>query len=580
MGKILRKIGWIACVLVVASSFSQLGCSGGDDPPQAHVDEGVLASMADGADATYWVVFNERADLRAAPTIKDWDTRGQFVFEALKAVAERSQRGVRSLVRARGAAHRAHWIINVMQVTGTRDLMYEIARRPEVEAIVLDGAFSIPPPVDDGTGPGDEVEWNIARIRADKVWSAFGDGDGIVVGSIDTGVQFDHEALVRQYRGNLGDGRFVHDYNFWDPLQICGPPGSPPCDNDGHGTHTMGTIAGGDGLGPFEDDIGVAPGVKWITAKGCEPTSCSFAALVSSGEWMLAPTDLLGRNPKPSRRPHLINNSWGGDPGNPFFRGIVKAWRAAGMAPVFANGNAGPACGTAGSPADYPESFGVGATDRMDEIAPFSSRGPSAFGPIKPDASAPGVEVRSSVPGGYAIFSGTSMAAPHVTGTLALVWSAAPDLIGDIGKSFELIRRTAVNRRSFECGGAADGDPNNTYGDGRIDAFRAVAASERVAGKLIGTVIGARTGRRVEHAMIVAKRRDDGLKRSTFTDEAGAYAMSLPVAPAHRLEVYDVVVTAFGYEPAAARVAIRNDEITVRAFRLVPLRRFDLSHSR
>ena len=136
----------------------------------------------------------------------------------------------------------------------------------------------------------------------------------------------------------------------------------------------------------------------------------------------LAPTDLTGQNPRPDLRPHVVNNSWGGGPGDPFYQATVQAWVAAGIFPAFANGNAGPSCGSAGSPGDYPESYAVGAYDIGNFIAFFSSRGPSGLdGGIKPNISAPGVDVRSSVPGnGYAIFSGTSMATPHVAGSVAL----------------------------------------------------------------------------------------------------------------------------------------------------------------
>jgi subtilisin family serine protease len=574
MGKFLGNIRWIACLLSAALGSSQLGCSGGDDPPEAQVDEAVLAATADGSQATFWIVFGERADLSAAQSIKDWDARGRFVVDQLKAVATRSQNGVISALQARGAAYRAHWIVNTLQVTGERDIVDELARRPEVESIVLDGAFNIPPVIVSGEGAADVAGWNIAKINADLVWPTYGDGEGIVVGSIDTGVAFDHEALVGQYRGNLGDGTFSHDYNFWDYSEICGRHGSAPCDNEGHGTHTMGTIAGGESP---SGDIGVAPGAKWITAKGCEGLSCSFGALVSSGEWMLAPTDLHGNDPRPSLRPHVINNSWGGGPGDPFFQDIVSAWRAAGIAPVFSIGNAGPGCGSAGSPGDYPEAFGTGATDMLDEIAYFSSRGASAFGQIKPDASAPGVGVLSSVPGGYAFLSGTSMAAPHVTGTLALLWSADPNLIGDIDGSFDLIRSTALDRPNLDCGGDRDGDPNNTYGEGRIDALAAVTASPRVAGALLGTVTDAATGTPITNATVTATRRDDGLTLTRSTDAMGAYSMPLPVDPAPGPEEFDLTATIFGYEPATATVEVIQGETIVRAFTLTLLPSFSLS---
>ena len=159
-----------------------------------------------------------------------------------------------------------------------------------------------------------------------------------------------------------------------------------------------------------------------------------------------------------------MNNSWGGGPGDPFYQATVQAWVAAGIFPAFANGNAGPSCGSAGSPGDYPESYAVGAYDIGNFIAFFSSRGPSGLdGGIKPNISAPGVDVRSSVPGnGYAIFSGTSMATPHVAGSVALLWSGAPTLVGDIAGTRAILDQTAIDTSDLGCGGAPEN--NNAYG--------------------------------------------------------------------------------------------------------------------
>ena len=204
------------------------------------------------------------------------------------------------------------------------------------------------------------------------MWSTFNDrGEGIVVASIDTGVRYTHQALVQKYRGNLG-GSFDHNYNWWDPLDEC--PGEP-CDTDTHGTHTMGTMIGDDG-DPGANQIGVAPHATWISAKGC----CLDVALISSAQFILAPTDLNGDNPRPDLRPDVVNNSWGGGSGDPFFRPAVQAWIASGIFPAFSNGNNGPACGTAGSPGDYSETYSAGAFSESGTIAGFSSRGPSAFG--------------------------------------------------------------------------------------------------------------------------------------------------------------------------------------------------------
>ena len=139
------------------------------------------------------------------------------------------------------------------------------------------------------------MEWGIDRIRADQVWSTFGvRGEGITVANIDTGVEFTHPALVGKYRGNTGGGTFNHNYNWFDPSNVCGNPSLAPCDNNNHGTHTMGTMVGDDG---GANQIGVAPGARWIAAKGCETNNCSDAALLASGQWILAPTDLSGSEP-------------------------------------------------------------------------------------------------------------------------------------------------------------------------------------------------------------------------------------------------------------------------------------------
>jgi hypothetical protein len=422
-------------------------------------------------------MLTDRPDLSPAYALRSWVDRGRFVVDELQSVAAASQRTSLDLLNSFGVEHHPFWINNVIQARSRLPAIQAIAGRAEVESIKGDRTFSVDPLPGTVLAPSGTVEWNVAQIGADQVWNNFGDtGQGIVVGTIDIGVEYTHSALLNQYRGNQGSNSFDHNYNWWDSTHTCGPTGTGPCDNVFHGTHTMGTIVGGDGPGPFENDIGVAPGARWIAAKGCESSFCTTFALVSSGQWMLAPTDLYGNNPDPDRRPHIMSNSWGGSPNNPFYQDIVKAWRAAGIFPVFANGNAGSNCGTVGSPGDYPESFGVGATDSLDRIAAFSSRGPSAFGPVKPDASAPGVNVRSSAPGNtYRAASGTSMATPHVAGTVALIWAVAPSLIGDVAATAALIKKTAHDHPDLSCGGDADGDPNNLYGDGRIDALAAVS---------------------------------------------------------------------------------------------------------
>jgi subtilisin family serine protease len=441
----------------------------------AQVDAQVVAELAANGTTEFFVYLDERPSLAGAAAISDRAARAQFVYDRLTTAAARSQAGVTALLRAQGAEFTSFWIANAILVTGDQALLNRLAAHPDVSSIGPNESVPLVEPVATSAAPDDTiqaVEWGVANINADDVWAEFGvTGEGIVVANIDTGVQFNHPALVNQYRGNLGGGQFDHNYNWHDPSNVCGNPSLAPCDNHGHGTHTMGTMVGDDG---GTNQIGVAPGAQWVAAKGCESGSCSESALLSSGQWMVAPTDLSGNNPDPSKAPHIVNNSWGGGGGDTWYANIVNSWVNAGIFPMFSNGNSGPGCGTAGSPGDYPQSYGVGAYDISNNIANFSSRGPSDVDSgIKPNISAPGVNVRSSVPtNGYANASGTSMASPHASGVVALVWSAASALIGDISGTRSVLDATARDVSNLTCGGTSGN--NNVWGEGRIDAHAAV----------------------------------------------------------------------------------------------------------
>ena len=530
--------------------------------PKAIVDPRVLEQLGSQESITFWVILREKADLTPAYSMQNWDARGQFVYHRLQTVANSSQVALRSLLRRRAVTYHPFWIANAIRITAGKSTLQELQARPEVKQIIADGAYKIPEPVSGRDQAAMRaVEWNIDRIGAPQVWSTFGvRGEGIVIANIDTGVEFTHPALVNQYRGNLGGGTFDHNYNWFDPSQICGSPSLAPCDNSGHGTHTMGTMVGKDGnLGA--NQIGVAPGARWMAAKGCESDSCSFSALLASGEWILAPTNLNGQNPRPDLRPHIVNNSWGGPGNDPFYQAIVDAWNASGIYPQFSNGNSGPFCDTSSSPGDYSQSYSAGAFDINNTIADFSSRGVSPFGEIKPNISAPGVDVRSSVPGGYASFSGTSMASPHVAGTVALLWSAAPSLIGDIVGTRALLDQTAIDVSDPTCGGSAA--DNNVWGEGRLDAFTAVNLSPRGAlGTLQGVVIDASTNLPISDVMINAQGPSS---RTTFTDASGNYSLPLPVGS------YAVSIAVFGFNSqTVSGIGISEGITTIQDFTLVP----------
>ncbi len=575
-----RMLGVLAAfVLVVGQSGSALAvpaANGGQASAgtSAPVESGLLAALDSGAADRFVVEFSAKPDLRGAPKIKEHGKRGAFVLATLTGNATKSQAAAIAFARKSGIRATSYWLTNVLVVKGDAKLAKDFAKLPGVKGVRPLKVFPLVKPVEAkvamlaATG---DPEWGVDKIRAPEAWADGILGQGVVVASIDSGVDFSHPALVGQYRGNLGGGDFDHDYSWWDPSGTCD---GEPCDKVGHGTHTMGTMVGGDGPGPFTPDVGVAPGARWIAAKGCEDFGCTEEALLSSGQFMIAPTDLTGANPDPSKRPDIVNNSWGGvDPGDPFYLEIVQAWRAAGIIPVFASGNPGPGCGLGGSPGDFLEVFSVGATDMNDDIAVFSGRGPSIYGKIHPDISAPGVEVVSSVPGGgYATFSGTSMAAPHTVGAIALILSAKPALIGDQNSyvaATDAVRTTALDRIDTACGGDADGDPNNVYGDGRIDA-KAAADLVATGGTLAGTVTDVGTGGPIGGARITAA---GGFRDFTVTtDAAGRYEMVLAAGS------YDVGVEAFGYAlKIAPGVGIVTEATTTQNFALVVLPRFDIN---
>lgn len=551
-------------LLLMASFASPAAPDAGLVEAAAGVDPAVLTALAASADgqATFLVYFSSRADLSQAATMQDWEARGRYVMERLQATARQSQAPVLDKLARKAfvgqiSRYQPFWVANVIVVTGDRAAAEWLARQPGVAAVLPELKLDPPEPPDAGVQSvqPDIIPYGITKINADDVWAMGYRGQGVVLGGVDTGVQWDHPALKAQYRG--WDGVTAnHNYNWWDPANFCGPWGSAPCDNNGHGTHTTGTQVGDNAT----YQIGVAPDAQWIHAAGC---CASNESLLSALQWMLAPTDMYGNNPNPALRPQAINNSWGGPGGSQIFYDVIANLRAAGVVPVFSAGNSGSACGTLGSPGDNLVAFNVGATDSSDNIASFSSRGSNPFnGLTDPDVTAPGVSVLSSVPGGYSSYSGTSMAAPHVTGAIALILSAEPDLTGKVDQIEELLRRTAVPRTSTQtCGGVPGSQvPNNTYGWGRIDVLAAVNMVKN-AGTLAGTVVDAGTSQPIAGATVSITRSGVTLTQQTAAD--GTYSF---VAGAG---TYQVQATAFGYgSQTVSGVAVTQDSTTTQDFSL------------
>ncbi|MBE1877927.1 S8 family serine peptidase [Myceligenerans pegani] len=496
--------------------------------------ETLRARLGTGKSGDFWIRFEQTADLERATTIADWGERGRYVYDELTAAAKESQADVVAELRAAGADHESYWINNSILVTdGDLELATRLAAEPEVTRVHERVAVEPIEPVEQRPAGDVEVaavEWGVEAVNAPAAWDLGHTGEGITVATVDSGADLEHPALATHYRGVADDGSVEHDYNWFDASGGCG---GEPCDRAGHGTHVMGTMVGDDG---GENQIGVAPGAEWIAANGCD--SCSDADLLASGQWILAPTRADGSQPNPALRPHVVNNSWGSQlPGdiNDFFADEVAAWEAAGIFGVWAAGNAGEAgCQSTSSPGANAATYSVGATTSEGEIAAFSSRGPGEDGVIQPNIAAPGEEVRSSVPGGdYEVASGTSMAAPHVTGAVAVLWSAVPSLVGDIPATQDLLNTSAVDHADDECGGTPEN--NNVYGEGDLDVLALVeAAGEEERGYIAGSVTDA-DGEPVDGATVTVG------ERSTGTDASGAFRILLPAG------TYDVRVEAFGF---------------------------------
>ncbi|MET9902226.1 S8 family serine peptidase [Streptomyces sp. NPDC006446] len=518
--------------------------------PSAEVDSTLTAAVAKGGDATFFVVLKDQADLSGAKKQKTHAARARAAFKELRANAADSQASLTSFLDKKRIGHQDYWIANAIQVTGDQDLVNELAKRSDVASIVKEHHYKLDDietadseittsRTDSSAGGDDTPEWGVTDIGADDVWKQYDDrGEGIVIANVDSGVQYNHPDLVAQYRGNNGDGSFTHDYNWYDPTGQCGA-GGVPCDNNGHGTHTMGTMVGRNG-------IGVAPNAKWIAAKGCESSSCSDESLLAAGQWILAPTDHNGQNPRPDLAPNIVNNSWGGGD-TTFYQDIVEAWNAAGIFEAFAAGNDGDGktCSTAHAPGSQAPSYGVGAYDSTGTIASFSGFGPSLVdGSMKPNISAPGVNVRSTWPGSsYNSISGTSMATPHVAGAVALLWSAAPSLIGKIDETRALLDQGARDVDDTHCGGTAG--MNNVWGQGKLDILASVDLAPHTAATVTGKATDKATGAALAN-ITVSATGTGGDVRTVTTAADGTYRIALPAG------TYAFAYSGYGYATGSA----------------------------
>ncbi len=472
---------------------------------QGKVSVELLQELADNGSAIFFVVMREQADLSGAAAMPTKQAKGQFVYETLTAVANRTQADLLASLVARGIRYQSFFVSNMVLLQGDLALALEMAARPDVASVEANTIyhFNLPPQEEGPTGSNPlAIEPGLIRIKAPDVWALGYHGEGMVVASADTGVQWDHPAIKSKYRGWNGASA-DHNYNWRDgtcATSVFIPPGNAclwqttPTDTDDHGTHTTGTMVGDDGAG---NQIGVAPGAQWMACKNMNDQGWGTRAWYADCfQFFIAPTNLAGTNPNPAMAPDVINNSWGCPPtsggedcDNPANDLVneVNATRAAGIMVVGSAGNSGSACGTVSTPiAIYDSTYTIGAISASTgNIASFSSRGPAAYtNLLKPDITAPGVSVRSSFTGSsYGVMSGTSMASPHVAGAVALLWSAHPYLVGNVDATETLFNTTATPRTSTQdCGGVPGATvPNNTFGYGEINVLAAVQGGQPTA---------------------------------------------------------------------------------------------------
>lgn len=469
---------------------------------EGKISEQAFQDTANGEISSLVILMAEQADISAAYDIDDQDQRGWFVYRTLSEHAKSTQADLIAKLNSLGVEHRSFWVANMIVAEVDRPTAVAIAGRsdvarvdsnrparwiedPEVAKSAIDGPKTLSPST---------IEWGVANVNAPAVWNLGINGSGIVVGGLDTGIRWTHNAIKAKYRGWNGTTA-DHNYNWHDAIHsgggVCGANTTAPCDDSGHGSHTVGTMVGDDGAG---NQIGVAPGAKWIGCRNMNVGDGTPASYTECFQFMIAPTDSAGNNPNPSMRPHILNNSWGcpaseGCTTRAELETIVNNTQAAGIFVQASAGNSGSSgCSSVSEAlAIYDASFSAGAIDINNAIAGFSSRGPSTYyspNILKPNISAPGSNVRSitrTSDTAYSNLSGTSMASPHVAGVVALLWSARPSLVRNIVATKELLQNTAnpaVTSASQTCGGIASTQiPNNTFGYGKVDALAAISAS-------------------------------------------------------------------------------------------------------
>jgi len=476
------------------------------------------------------------------------------VVEKLKRQATQSQKKVLEWLKTRGATVlNTFWLSNAILAEVPVDMLDEFISLTKVERLFENFKITIPEPLEEESLPGVlavNCTWGLEKIHVPEVWDMNITGSGVRVAVLDTGVDISHPDLTgKMWTDNPADPTYPGGWIEFDSYGSI-VVGSEPHDSHYHGTHTSGTCVGGNTSGIA---IGVAPGAFLMHGLVLPGSSGTYAQIIAGMEWCTDPVDQYDN--AAGEPADVISMSLGATGYYDAFIEPVQNIKAAGIVLIASIGNSGE--GTSGSPGNVYEAFGIGATDIDDEVASFSSGEvvdwPASYPEpyIKPDFSAPGVSVYSSVPGGeYEYLQGTSMAAPHVAGTVALVLEANPVLtVEDV---YDVLYETAVD--------LGDIWQDTRYGWGRIDAFEAVSLVTLESG-IEGFVTDAETEEPLEGVEISISETG----RLRYTDGSGYYRSFLPPG------TYNVTASPYGYYQGNATVEVVEDAFTSQNFTLEPV---------
>src|SRR5213083_3439711 len=307
---------------VASSRTSGQGGSASQSAAAQKIAPWVTEHTANGQQAEFFVVLADQADLSPAAALHTKAQKGRFVHDALWNKAQTTQGPILQWLRERGIEHSSFYIVNAILVKGSREIAEALAARPDVGRVEgnphIQNPLPAPGAVVESSSQSQKpetIEPGIAYTHAPAVWALGFRGQGITVAGADTGERWTHNALKPHYRGWNGVTA-DHNYNWHDSIHNsvgnpCGNDSPFPCDDNGHGTHTIGTAIGDDGLG---NQIGMAPAAKWIGCRNLDQGNGTPARYLECMEWFLAPYPIGGGQGDPLRAPDITNNSWGCPP--------------------------------------------------------------------------------------------------------------------------------------------------------------------------------------------------------------------------------------------------------------------------